>query len=216
MGVVIQNDQVVFVAGEAKDRGRPEITVDKIKGLDSPGRGSGKRKTGVTAELTSMTEALRRAPSIWDVRVAGKLGHDVRSRVPEATVPNGRGGGSSSKSMWCGGSSKCRRWGYSGVGSGGQVKRIEGAGAITASEHNMCGKVAYGETPGVELHRALVVTSEATNREEGMSQSGSNKDVVKAEWSWKNRCTYWGDREGGTVANDDGGRMWGVGWMGVE
>jgi hypothetical protein len=64
MGVVIQNEQVVFVAGEAKDRRRPEITVDKIKGLNSPGRGSGKRKTGVMAELTSMTEALRGAPSI--------------------------------------------------------------------------------------------------------------------------------------------------------
>ena len=66
------------------------------------------------------------------------------------------------------------------------MKGIEGAGAITASEHSMCGKVAYGETPGVELHRALVVTSEATNREEGMSQTGSNKDIVKAEWSRKN------------------------------
>jgi hypothetical protein len=32
----------------------------------------------------------------------------------------------------------------------------------------------------------VVVTSEATNREEGMSQTGSNKDVVKAEWSRKN------------------------------
>jgi hypothetical protein len=63
------------------------------------------------------------------------------------------------------------------------VKRIEGAGAVTASEYSMCGKVAYGEAPGVELHRALVVTGEATNRKEGMSQSGSNKDVVKAEWS---------------------------------
>jgi hypothetical protein len=216
MGVVVQNDQVVFVAGEAKDRRRPEITVDKIKGLNSPGRGSGKRKTGVTAELTSMTEALRRAPGIRYVWVAGKLGHDVRSRVPEATVPNGGGGGGSSKSMWCGGSSKCRRGGYSGGGSGGQVKRIEGARAVIASEHSMCGKVAYGETPGVELHRAVVVTSEATNRKEGMSQTGSNKDVVKAEWSWKNWCTYRGDRESGTVAYDDGGRMWGVWWMGVE
>jgi hypothetical protein len=118
--------------------------------------------------------------------------------------------------MWCGGSSKCRRWGYSGRGSGGQVKRIEGARAVTASEHNMCGKVEYGETPGVELHREVVVASEATNREEGMSQTGSNKDVVKAEWSWKNRCTYWGYRESGTVAYDDGGRMWGVWWMGAE
>jgi hypothetical protein len=70
-------------------------------------------------------------------------------------------------------------WGVEG-------KRIEGAGAVTASEHNMCGKMAYGETPGVELHRAVVVTSEATNREEGMSQTGGNKDVVKVEWSRKN------------------------------
>jgi hypothetical protein len=83
------------------------------------------------------------------------------------------------------------------------VKRIEGAGVVTASEHSMCGKVAYGETPGVELHRAVVVTSEAMNREEGMSQSWSNKDVVKAEWSWKNGCTYRGDWESGTVAYDD-------------
>jgi hypothetical protein len=75
------------------------------------------------------------------------------------------------------------------VESGGQVKRVEGVGAVTTSEHSMCGKVAYGEGPGAELHIALVVTSEATNREEGMSQYGSNKDVVKAEWSWKNRCT---------------------------
>ena len=64
MGVVIQNDQVVLVAGEAKDRRCPEITVDKIKGLSTPGRVSIKRKTGVTAELTGMTETLRRAPSI--------------------------------------------------------------------------------------------------------------------------------------------------------
>jgi hypothetical protein len=63
MGVVVQNDQVVFVAREAKDRRHPEITLDKFKGLNSSGRGSGKRKTGVTTELTSMTEALRRAPS---------------------------------------------------------------------------------------------------------------------------------------------------------
>jgi hypothetical protein len=57
MGVVVQNDQVVFVAREAEDRRRPEITVDKIKGLNSLGRGSGKRKIGATTELTSMTGA---------------------------------------------------------------------------------------------------------------------------------------------------------------
>jgi hypothetical protein len=36
----------------------------------------------------------------------------------------------------------------------------------------------------------MVVTSEAMNQEKGMSQTRSNKDVVKVEWSRKNRCTY--------------------------
>jgi hypothetical protein len=112
--------------------------------------------------------------------VAGKLRHHVRSRVSETTMPDNRGGGSS-KSM--GGS-------YAGEDSGGQVKRVERVGAVIASEHDTQGNVAYGEPPVIELHRTLVVTSEATNREKGMSQTGSNKDVVKVEWSRKNRCTY--------------------------
>ena len=87
------------------------------------------------------------------------------------------------------------------------MKRVKRVRAVTASEHGTCGKVACGEPPGIELHRTVVVTSEATNREKGMSQTGSNKDVVKVEWSGKNRCTYWGDREGGTVAHNDRGRM---------
>jgi hypothetical protein len=43
------------------------------------------------------------------------------------------------------------------------VKRIEGARAVRGSDHSMCEKVAYGESPGVKLHRTVVVTSEATN-----------------------------------------------------
>jgi hypothetical protein len=51
------------------------------------------------------------------------------------------------------------------------VKRVEGSRAITASEHIMRGKVVYGESLGIELHRTVAVTSEATNREKGMSQT---------------------------------------------
>jgi hypothetical protein len=40
MREVVQNDQVVFVTREAEDRRSPEITVDKIKGLNSPRHGS--------------------------------------------------------------------------------------------------------------------------------------------------------------------------------
>jgi hypothetical protein len=69
------------------------------------------------------------------------------------------------------------------------VNRVEGVRAVTSSEHDTSGKVACDETPGIELHRTVVVASEATNREKGMSQMESNKDVVKVEWSRKNRCT---------------------------
>jgi hypothetical protein len=41
--------------------------------------------------------------------------------------------------------------------------------------------VAYGDPLGVELHRTVVVTSQVANREKEMSQTGSNKDVVKVD-----------------------------------
>jgi hypothetical protein len=63
------------------------------------------------------------------------------------------------------------------------VKRVKAVGAVTVSEHDTRGKVAYGEPPGIELHRTVVVTSEATNREKGMSQTGNNTNVVKVERS---------------------------------
>jgi hypothetical protein len=121
-------------------------------------------------------------------------------------MPNG-GGGGSSKNM--GGS-------YTGGESGGQVNRVEGARAVTPSEHGTRGKVTYGEPPGIELHRTVVVTSEAMNQEKGMSQTGSNKDIVMVEWSGKDRCTHRGDREGGTIAHNDRGRMGRVWRMGVR
>jgi hypothetical protein len=63
---IIQNDKVVFVTREVDDERGPEIIVDKVKGLSSPGRGSGKRKTRATVELTSMIEALSGAPATGD------------------------------------------------------------------------------------------------------------------------------------------------------
>jgi hypothetical protein len=66
------------------------------------------------------------------------------------------------------------------------VNRVEGVGAVTTTGHDTSQKVAYGEPPGIKLHRTVVVTSEATNRDKGMSQTRSNK----VEWSQKDRCTY--------------------------
>jgi hypothetical protein len=61
------------------------------------------------------------------------------------------------------------------------VNRVEGARAVTTSEHDTSEKVVYSEPPGIELHRTVVITSEATNQEKGMSQMGSNKDIIKVE-----------------------------------
>jgi hypothetical protein len=46
----------------AEDRRSPEIIMNEIKGMSSPGCGSGKWKTGMTTELARMTEALRGSP----------------------------------------------------------------------------------------------------------------------------------------------------------
>jgi hypothetical protein len=91
----IKNDQIVFVTRKAEDKRGPEITMNKIKGLSSPGRGSGKRKTRVTAELAGMSEMPRGTPTRRDSGAAGELGHHVRSRVTEATMLDGGGGGGS-------------------------------------------------------------------------------------------------------------------------
>jgi hypothetical protein len=100
--------------------------------------------------------------------------------VLETMMPNDEGGG-------CG---KSMGGGYAGEGSGRQVNRVEGARAITVSKHNARGKVAYCEPQGSNSIEQVVVTSKATNREKGMGQTGSDKDVVKVERSQKNRCTY--------------------------
>jgi hypothetical protein len=92
---VIQNDQVVFVTRVAEDRRSPEIIMNEIKGMSSPGCGSGKWKTGMTTELARMTEALRGSPVTIGIWAAGGLGHHVRSRVTETTMPNGGSGGES-------------------------------------------------------------------------------------------------------------------------
>jgi hypothetical protein len=59
------------------------------------------------------------------------------------------------------------------------VNRVEGVRVVAASEYDTSRKVAYGEPPGIELHRTVVVTSEATSQEKGMNQTESNEDVVK-------------------------------------
>jgi hypothetical protein len=61
---------------------------------------------------------------------------------------------------------------------GGEMDGVEVTGAITLSNHNTSGKIPDGEPPSIELHRAVVVNSEATDQEKVLDDVGGNEDVV--------------------------------------
>ena len=54
----------------------------------------------------------------------------------------------------------------------------------------MSGKIPYGEPPGIELHRIVVVSGEATDREKFLDDVGANKDVVEVQRTKKDHLTY--------------------------
>jgi hypothetical protein len=91
------------------------------------------------------------------------------ARVAKTTVPSG-GRNSCGKGIG---------WRYmSGGRWGGEMDGVEVAGAFTLSNHNTSGKISDGEPPSIELHRAVVVSSEATDREKVLDDVGGNEDVV--------------------------------------
>jgi hypothetical protein len=61
---------------------------------------------------------------------------------------------------------------------GGEMDGVEVVGAVTLSNHNTSSKNSDGEPPCIELHRAVVVSSEATDREKVLDDVWGNKDVV--------------------------------------
>ena len=65
--------------------------------LEQPWTCKWKKEDESCDESTSMTEALRGAQGIGDVRAARKLGHHVRSRTPKTTMPDGKAGCSSKR-----------------------------------------------------------------------------------------------------------------------
>jgi hypothetical protein len=71
-------------------------------------------------------------------------------------------------------------------------------------------QIFHKQTKGVKLHGTRIVGGEPTNRKKILDDVGSNKNVFEVEQSWKNRVTYWGNHEGGTVPYNN--RGW-KGWM---
>lgn len=65
-----------------------------------------------------------------------------------------------------------------------------GTGGVASSNHNTSGKISYGELPRIEFPRTMVVSGEATDRENVLIDVGDNKDVVEIQRTRKYRVTY--------------------------
>jgi hypothetical protein len=65
----------------------------------------------------------------------------------------------------------CEKWRAS--------EKSRGDWSYHSEEHDTHGKVAYGEPLGIKLHRIVVVTSEATNREKGWVRPGATRTSLR-------------------------------------
>jgi hypothetical protein len=67
MGVVVQNDQIVFVTREAEDRRSSEITVDKDQMSEQPWTWKWKKEDESDGRADNHDRGAQRSPSIGDV-----------------------------------------------------------------------------------------------------------------------------------------------------
>jgi hypothetical protein len=74
--------------------------------------------------------------------------------------------------------------------------------------------VSSGEFLRIELHRTMVVSGEATDREKNLDDIGGNKNVVEVQRTRKDRVTYWDDKQSRSITNNDGRREGGAMGMG--
>jgi hypothetical protein len=118
--------------------------------------------------------------------------------MAETTMPIGGGGGGDQAG-----------WGRR-VG-GGRPKYVERPRTIIAG-----GQILHRETKRVKLNGTRIVGGEPTDIKKVVSNVRSYENVVEIERSEENLGTYRGDRQSGTVSNDDRGRMGGMGGGGAR
>jgi hypothetical protein len=58
VGVVIEDDQVILVTRDTQNRGGPKVTVNKVKGLNSSGRGAREGQPDVPTKLAGMAQGI--------------------------------------------------------------------------------------------------------------------------------------------------------------
>jgi hypothetical protein len=66
VGAVIEDDQVILVTRDTRNRGGPKVTVYEVKGLNDSSRGARKRQPNVSSKLAGMTQGITSAPRVGD------------------------------------------------------------------------------------------------------------------------------------------------------
>jgi hypothetical protein len=100
---------------------------------------------------------------------------------------------------------------------GGRPKYVERPRTIIAGGGGgPGGQILHRETKRVKLNGTRIVGGEPTDIKKVVSNVRSYENVVEIERSEENLGTYRGDRQSGTVSNDDRGRMGGMGGGGAR
>jgi hypothetical protein len=193
MGEIINHYKIVLESRDARNRGGPQITMDKSKGMRGMRRRRGKRKSNMTTELARMTEVLCRCPGTRDGSMTTELSENVAARMTKTAVP-----GSGRRRR---GKSGKRRRGRRGSSGRRKTKSVKGPRAITAEKRSLGSQILDSETGGVELDRARVGSSELTNGKKVVDHLRSNKNIRDME---RTRCRAdGGDRETRPITNHD-------------
>jgi hypothetical protein len=87
---IINDHQIILITRNAKYRGSPHITVDKIKSMCSMRRRR-KRKPNMTTKLACLTEVLSSSLSTRDISTTTNLSQNISDRMTESAVPSGGG-----------------------------------------------------------------------------------------------------------------------------
>jgi hypothetical protein len=184
VSAVIEDDQVILVTRDTRNRGGRKVTVYEVKWLKGSNRGAGKGQPDVSTKLASITQGIISAPRAGDSWGTRQLGKDIGVGVAKTTMLDGKGS------------------------SGSQgVQDNTWTSAIVSGKHASGSKVFHRWAKRIKLYGAGVVGGETTDRNETLDKVRSYQHIVEVKWSEKYRVAYWGDGQDRTITNNDGGRV---------
>jgi hypothetical protein len=66
VGAVIEDDQVILVTRDTRNRGGPKVIVYEVRGLNDSSKGARKGQPDVSTKLAGMTQGIISAPRVGD------------------------------------------------------------------------------------------------------------------------------------------------------